>query len=481
MTPMATMTTLLQWLWQGTALALGVAAALRWMPGVNATTRYVLWWLTLVATLVLPLASPLFNVLVATVTPPGDVATFTLLPGASQNTSAHVLQPWLALPGAPDWLVACGVGLWISTVVLGSSRLIASVRAVRRLKRESRVVSDSLSQSLPGWQNACASPGMTRGADLRSSSAVSGACALGLGGRPAVVIGDRLLASLEVDALDLIVLHELMHLRRYDDWSRVVQACVLVVTGLHPAVRFISRRIDIEREAACDEAVAVRTGQAERYAASLAAVADLIGGANGPALVPNAIGAGSLLARVQRLLDPRGCRHASLQAPALAVSVLVLAAVTTGAARLNPVVAMGGAAQSQVATASPAELPALGSRVLAGGLLPLRPATTGVARPAPTARGRRISAQKVVAGSSTVAAGSFLESFRPLSESEMRPVPAKPLPLAQTLLAFPGKSVRNRESSGDNGWASAGGSARRAGLAIGSYFSRAGKAVAGQF
>src|SRR5258708_30495663 len=45
------------------------------------------------------------------------------------------------------------------------------------------------------------------------------------------------------------------HLARYDDWLRMVQALVTALCGLHPAVHFIGARIDLEREAACDDRV----------------------------------------------------------------------------------------------------------------------------------------------------------------------------------------------------------------------------------
>jgi len=39
---------LVAWLWQGTALAVGLSIALHLLPQVNAATRYLLWWGALV-------------------------------------------------------------------------------------------------------------------------------------------------------------------------------------------------------------------------------------------------------------------------------------------------------------------------------------------------------------------------------------------------------------------------------------------------
>ena len=70
-------------------------------------------------------------------------------------------------------------------------------------------------------------------------------------------------------------MHEHAHLARYDDWLRMLQSTVTAFCGLHPAVHFISTRIDLEREAACDDRVVSQTGAADRYASCLANAADL--------------------------------------------------------------------------------------------------------------------------------------------------------------------------------------------------------------
>lgn len=491
------MTALVQWVWQGTALAGAVAIALRCAPRVNASTRYAVWWLTLAAALALPavgaLARPIASLLAPTGRPTGDATT----PVASVGALTDLGGPWLALQVVPDWLIACGIGFWLGTVVLGCGRLVAGVRTVRRLKRLARPLPASVAVGLH------ATAGRVRGAELRCSSAIDGACALGLLGRPVVVVSHRLVSALEPHALDLIVLHELMHLRRYDDWWRALQACVLVVAGVHPAIRFISNRIDAERELACDEAVAAQTGEPQRYAASLAAVADLLAGTRtapgGHALVPNAVGTGSLLARVQRLLDPRACRQASLQAGTLVASAAILAGAMVGFGRVRPIVAITPLdAASPLGATTPAQ--PLDGRPIRGRFVRVTPAPAVLA-PDPVAartsrRGPRTTTVRTRvredAAPGVAEIRATVPSIGPADraadqtsadvEGDLQPLSATPLPAASTaVVAIRGNDVRNREGSGDNGWASTGASARRAGAAIGNYFSRAGRAVASHF
>ena len=53
--------------------------------------------------------------------------------------------------------------------------------------------------------------------------------------------------------LDLLVLHEHAHVERGDDRDLLVQASIAAVFAWHPAVWWIGRRLDEERERACDD------------------------------------------------------------------------------------------------------------------------------------------------------------------------------------------------------------------------------------
>jgi hypothetical protein len=60
-----------------------------------------------------------------------------------------------------------------------------------------------------------------------------------------------------------------------DDVMQLVQRLVRVVAGWHPAVWWLGRQLDLEREVACDEMAVAATGSARAYAACLAALAAL--------------------------------------------------------------------------------------------------------------------------------------------------------------------------------------------------------------
>lgn len=399
------MTSLLQWLWQGSAVAVTLWLALRCAPRINAATRYALWWAVLVAVLLLPLITH------STMFGNGSMAlprvdAESLAPGASL-----VSRPLIELPAPPDWLVACGIGAWLGSVLLGFGRLTRGLVTVRQLERRSRRLARAVERSLSlrrQWRRAG-----RRHAALRVSSSVSGACALGLLGRPAIVVSDRLVTTLDREDLDLIILHEQVHLARYDDWATLLQSCISVLVGWHPAVRVITAALDAEREAACDDAVAARIGNAVRYATCLADAADAIAArrlSSVAAIVPHAAGTGSLLLRVRRLLDPRVRRRAAVQRLVLGSGIAGLAAASAVAIAVGPIVGTR-AAETVARRSTPDAVPRpvdLSNAVIPTGVGhttapdPARVVDRHVARPAPVdVNGRSASARRTMTWGTT--------------------------------------------------------------------------------
>jgi hypothetical protein len=188
---------------------------------------------------------------------------------------------------------------------------------------------------------------------------MTGACALGLG-RPVVLVSRCVADAVNDESLDEIVMHEQAHFDRYDDWSQLLQAVISSLAGLHPAVRFLTRRMDVDREAACDDRVVSRTGDTRRYASSLLAAAAAsspkAGGMTFVADVPTATTTASALrVRVGRLLDPRRDRSARLASATSLVSVTALALAVVVSTQLAPAVMfLEAVAVTPAAAAAPA-------------------------------------------------------------------------------------------------------------------------------
>jgi hypothetical protein len=101
------------------------------------------------------------------------------------------------------------------------------------------------------------------------------------------------------------VLHELSHLRRWDDWTNLVQRVVRALLFFHPAVWWLDSRLTLEREMACDDLVLAHIANARGYAECLVSVAEK--SANNSRL---ALGLAAVTrmkqttARLARILDP---------------------------------------------------------------------------------------------------------------------------------------------------------------------------------
>lgn len=91
--------------------------------------------------------------------------------------------------------------------------------------------------------------------------------------RPVVLLPDMLAAKLSSEELDGILLHELAHVRRRDDWAIAAQRFIQAVFALHPLVHLIVSKMELQREIACDDWV-LRSQQARVYASSLTSVAE---------------------------------------------------------------------------------------------------------------------------------------------------------------------------------------------------------------
>ena len=73
--------------------------------------------------------------------------------------------------------------------------------------------------------------------------------------RPQLLFPKALLAQVSDEHLRLIVLHELMHIRRHDVLAGYFQAAVQVLWWFHPAVWLASGRCSHDRERCCDDGV----------------------------------------------------------------------------------------------------------------------------------------------------------------------------------------------------------------------------------
>lgn len=225
-----------------------------------------------------------------------------------------LLAAWVAWMPPWPWVLgawACGVLALGLRTGAGILRLRRLARAVDGLDEQENSTPDSVARH-PAWPAFVAKlesgPTPCRVVWI-SAGRLEVPCTLGVR-RPRILVPRSLLESegggdaLGIDDLLLILEHEWAHVRRRDFLANLGQVAVEVVFFFHPVVWWISRRLRIEREFACDdEAVAslsTTAGAPRRYVRALARLAERQGRV--PAWVPSAVG-GSVAGRMGRLLE----------------------------------------------------------------------------------------------------------------------------------------------------------------------------------
>jgi hypothetical protein len=92
--------------------------------------------------------------------------------------------------------------------------------------------------------------------------------------RPAVVLPSWCLNELSSTELSAILIHEFAHLRRWDDWTNLLQKILRALFFFHPAVWWLENRLALEREMACDDLVLAATDNPRAYAQCLVSLAE---------------------------------------------------------------------------------------------------------------------------------------------------------------------------------------------------------------
>jgi beta-lactamase regulating signal transducer with metallopeptidase domain len=175
----------------------------------------------------------------------------------------------LALPAS--WaMIAIAVWVFIATILLG--RIVVGLWHLRTIGRDSLPIRSS-EAAFESLQRTLNEFGSSRRVEVRLSKTLRVPTAVGLF-RPMVIFPEWSLKELSSQELNATLLHELAHLRRYDDWTNLAQKVVRAVFFFHPAVWWIEDHLTLEREMACDDFVLARTENAKAYAECLVSVAE---------------------------------------------------------------------------------------------------------------------------------------------------------------------------------------------------------------
>lgn len=312
---------LLHFLWQGAALAAFAYVVLALCR--NASTRYAIAVVTLVAMLAAPVTTFLV-VRAQEIASSSAVASIASPTAASHSTTALKTTKHLAAPPSdtdPVYLLLL-VDAWLAGVVFLSLRFMGGFFLVERLRhRASTPVADDILELCLDLQ---ARMGVARLVLYCQSIHLDVPVVAGWL-RPVVLLPLSAITGLAAAQLEAVVAHELAHIRRYDAFVNLFQVAVETLLFYHPAVWWLGKRIRVEREHCCDDAAVALCGSPVVYARALARLAELK-----PApRFAMALNGSPLVERVARLLGsgstPRTLRAANLSAGVFCLSAALLA------------------------------------------------------------------------------------------------------------------------------------------------------------
>jgi beta-lactamase regulating signal transducer with metallopeptidase domain len=233
-------------IWQGIVLAAGVALCLRLVPKTTAAVRFLLWSAVFLVLALLP-----FLRMGA-----ARAAGLAAAP-VSLHSPLHVDMRW-SFAIAAVWLV-------LSAIRAGG--LALSAIQLRRIWKRATPVVNGAGSGLYRCGNG------RRTAQLCTSTDVDCPSVIGFFS-PRVLIPAELFDRLTASELEQIVLHEIGHLRRADDWINLLQKLGLVLFPLNPALMWIEKQLCFERELACDDGVLHLTKAPKAYAICLTTLAE---------------------------------------------------------------------------------------------------------------------------------------------------------------------------------------------------------------
>jgi TonB family protein len=282
------------------AAATALAAALRLRhPGV----RLMFWQLVFVLALALPFLQPWEPLRVRSAPTEAVAAALALVRAGSETTAA---SSW---PAMVLLVVSAGVVGRLGWLALGLARL-------RRMRTLPPVGAECVDE----FETAMRELGVSA-AILRSDR--DGPLSFGTV-RPIIVLPSSF-STLDRDARRAVALHELMHVRRRDWVTSLIEEILLALVWFHPWSWWMRAQIRLAREETVDREVAARLGSREAYASCLLSVAGYDLGGIQPGV--------SLLRRreLRHRLDTL-FQEVAMSRVRLAVTVGLLGSVLTGIA-----------------------------------------------------------------------------------------------------------------------------------------------------
>ena len=219
---------------------------------------------------------------------------------------------------------------WMLGVLLLSAYQYIGWHKTRRLTRH------GIQPLSPAWQARISRLSNTIGIKYQiqivKSTLVQVPCVIGWM-KPVVLLPLRVFTGLNDDQLEMIIIHELAHIRRVDCLINYLQVAAETLLYFNPAVWWVSKQIRTERELCCDDLAVQISGNKLLYAKALVNLEEMR--QVEPALAMRIDGSTSLLQRIRRLGGQTMQRNSSFSIFKLSGIIVLMIMLTVGVSSIN--------------------------------------------------------------------------------------------------------------------------------------------------
>ncbi len=264
--------TLVHFLWQGAAIALVYRIADRALAHRSANARYVLALGALLGMFAVSVATLAYEEASYDPSAPRAAGALHSVVLAAQPLAAPLSQAASSPQSSPvnhiplKRFLPFLDALWLAGVLVLSMRAFGGWWLIRRLGR--RTLTRAPHTLLLRLDVLRRQMGIRRLVDLRLSEKIASPFTAGVL-RPWILLPVMALTGLSAEQLEVVLYHELAHIRRADYLWNLLQTMVETLFFFHPAVWWISRRVREERELSCDDVAVKRCADPAVYASAL--------------------------------------------------------------------------------------------------------------------------------------------------------------------------------------------------------------------
>ncbi|RZV40319.1 MAG: hypothetical protein EX271_10130, partial [Acidimicrobiales bacterium] len=231
-----------------------------------ADIRYMAGMVTMVGLLAAFIGTFLYYFGLGTSAAETTVSLFGLAePVGITTATPGTLSPLALLLNSTNFIGAT----WAVCFAVLGARYLAAFRLTHKLRKT------GLSDLPSAWQHRFATLARKCNVSNRTtafiSEHVSSPITFGFF-KPIVLFPSWFFTGMDAEQCEAVILHELAHIRRHDYLTNILQILIKTVFFYHPAVQYISKGIDADREHSCDDYAVVVTQNPECLARALGTI-----------------------------------------------------------------------------------------------------------------------------------------------------------------------------------------------------------------